>query len=123
MERLHTSATQDLIWLGSQLAHARQMDSQHSGQIVLLSAIVSYNTAVYQHEIIVFGANNKIAVDCGTLVAPDGGSVKISTTLVGGTAMYTCNFGFILVWSRQRQCQSDGQWSGLAPTCQGMSSE
>ena len=49
------------------------------------------------------------------------GSLLISGTGVGvyqETATYACETGFNLVGSVERTCQSDGTWSGSAPTCQ-----
>ncbi|CAI8052865.1 CUB and sushi domain-containing protein 3 [Geodia barretti] len=60
-------------------------------------------------------------VQCPTLNSPMNGSVLISGTGVGvyqETATYACKTGFNLVGSLERVCQSDGTWSGSAPTCQ-----
>ena len=49
------------------------------------------------------------------------GSLLISGTGVGvyqETATYACETGFNLVGMSERVCQSDGTWSGSAPTCQ-----
>ena len=57
-------------------------------------------------------------VDCGELGNPAGGSVSIAAgTTFGSTAEYNCNIGFLLIGNLERTCQSDGQWSGMEPTC------
>ena len=35
----------------------------------------------------------------------------------GDTCTYTCNTGYELTGSNTRTCQSNGSWSGSAPTC------
>ena len=62
-----------------------------------------------------------IVVDCGNLTAPDNGSVTLTSgTTFGQTVTYSCNTGFNLVGDSTRTCQANGDWSGSAPTCQGM---
>ncbi len=66
------------------------------------------------------GANCDVPVDCGSLSAPANGSVSVSSTTNGGTATYACIAGFALTGNGGnglRTCQSDGTWSGAAPTC------
>ena len=61
-----------------------------------------------------------IGQDCGNLPAPNNGAVQITTTTVGGKAMYQCNTGFDLVGVTTRTCQTNGlsaQWSDTAPQC------
>ena len=41
-------------------------------------------------------------------------------TTFGQTATYSCNTGYNLVENSTRTCQAVGNWSGSAPTCQGM---
>ena len=61
------------------------------------------------------------AVDCGTLTDPDNGSVNHTAgTTFGKTATYSCDTGYSLVGDSTRTCQATGNWSGSAPTCQGM---
>ena len=62
-----------------------------------------------------------IVVDCGSLTDPANGQVDhtAGTTFVQ-TATYSCNTGYNLVGDSTRTCQSSGNWSGNAPTCQGM---
>ncbi len=38
---------------------------------------------------------------------------------VGAVATYTCTDGYMLVGNMTRDCGSDGEWSGSAPTCEG----
>ena len=60
-------------------------------------------------------------VDCGSLTDPANGSVThTSGTTFGQTATYTCNTGYNLVGDSTRTCQATGEWSGSAPTCEGM---
>ena len=61
------------------------------------------------------------AVDCGNLTDPDNGSVTHTVgTAFRQTATYSCNTGYELVGDSNRTCQATGNWSGSAPTCQGM---
>ncbi len=57
------------------------------------------------------------AVMCPLLPAPANGDVAISSLLAGGTAQYECDVGYALMGGATRTCQSDGTWSGSAPTC------
>ena len=60
-------------------------------------------------------------MDCGNLTDPDNGSVIHSAgTTLGQTATYSCDTGYNLVGNSTRTCQAIGNWSGSAPTCQGM---
>ena len=60
-------------------------------------------------------------VDCGTLTAPANGEVNHTAgTTFRQTATYTCNTGYNLVGDSIRTCYATGNWSGSAPTCEGM---
>ena len=62
-----------------------------------------------------------LTVDCGNLTDPANGNVTHTTgTDLGQTATYRCDTGYNLVGDRTRTCQARGNWSGNAPTCQGM---
>ncbi len=50
------------------------------------------------------------ALQCPTLLPPLNGRVS---------ATYTCSTGYTLIGSSTRTCQTNEQWSGNAPTCQG----
>ena len=61
------------------------------------------------------------AEDCGNLTDPVNGQVSHPAgTTFGQTATYSCNTGYNLVGDSTRTCQAEGNWSGSAPTCQGM---
>ena len=62
-----------------------------------------------------------IAVDCGDLTPPSNGSVAFTFTTFGNgsIANYSCDTGYILYGDMNRTCQSNGTWSGSAPTCEG----
>ena len=62
-----------------------------------------------------------LTVDCGNLTDPANGQVNhTGGTTVGQTATYSCNTGYNLVGDSTRTCQARENWSGSAPTCQGM---
>ena len=61
------------------------------------------------------------AITCGQLSDPENGNVRQRRpAIVGSVALYVCNSGFRLDGQRTRVCQSDGSYSGQAPTCVGM---
>ena len=60
-------------------------------------------------------------VDCGSLTDPANGQVDLTSgTIFRQTATYSCNTGYNLVGNSTRTCQATGEWSGSAPTCEGM---
>ena len=61
------------------------------------------------------------AVDCGTLTDPANGQVNHTAgTTFEQTATYSCDTGYNLVGDSTHTCNPTGQWSGRAPTCEGM---
>ena len=61
------------------------------------------------------------AMDCGNLTDPVNGSVDHTAgTTFNHTAIYSCNTGYNLVGDSTHTCQRTGNWSGSAPTCQGV---
>ena len=61
------------------------------------------------------------AVNCGNLTDPANGSVNhTGGTTFGQTAIYSCDIGYNPVGDSTRTCQAEGNWSGNAPTCEGM---
>ncbi len=57
---------------------------------------------------------------CPELSHPSGGTVHIiSRAARSDIAIYSCNIGNNLIGFVIRSCQTDGTWSGDAPTCQG----
>ncbi|MCA9488800.1 MAG: hypothetical protein KC621_02735, partial [Myxococcales bacterium] len=64
-------------------------------------------------------------VSCPPLDPPVDGSVDPTTGRAGDVATYACDPGHVLVGnggSNIRTCQSDGTWSGVAPTCEAVAS-
>ena len=56
-------------------------------------------------------------INCGLLENPEQGSVMLEAMTPGSTAAYTCNSGYVLAGMSTRTCESNGEWSGQAPTC------
>ena len=78
----------------------------------------SLNSPIDLHDVFFSLAT---AVNCGPLTDPANGSVTHTAgTDVGQTATYSCNRGYNLVGDSTRTCQARGNWSGSAPTCQGV---
>ena len=58
-----------------------------------------------------------VIANCPGLPGPNGGTVFAATLTYGSTATYSCFAGYTLSGAQTRLCQSDGTWSGAAPTC------
>ena len=56
-------------------------------------------------------------VSCPLPPSPQNGSVQASGD-VGSDAVYECSVGYKLSGPPKRACQTDGTWSGAAPTCE-----
>lgn len=61
-----------------------------------------------------------IVKSCPLLANPANGAVSSPDSLFGTSATYSCNSGYKLTKSNRRSCEENGQWSGEAPSCQGM---
>ena len=62
---------------------------------------------------------NNSDVDCGLLLPPTNGEVIFNETGFNSVATYECNEGFEFNGASVRTCQSDEQWSGSEPFCEG----
>ncbi len=59
-------------------------------------------------------------VFCDQLFDPANGNVDLTGVTEGSTATYTCDQRFEIIFGdKLRTCQSDGQWSGDEPICEG----
>ena len=58
--------------------------------------------------------------DLGTLSNPANGIVAITTAVGELTAIYTCDVGYKLMGDAMLTCQSNGQFSGEEPQCDGV---
>ncbi len=67
--------------------------------------------------------HNLHPVVCLSLPAPNNGIVSYSDPTLGlnTVATYTCETDYILYGDTTRTCESDGNWNGDAPTCEGES--
>ena len=54
---------------------------------------------------------------CPSLTDPKNGTVNEGGFVPGSIATYTCDSGYSLDGSETRECQDDGNWDGVAPTC------
>ena len=58
-------------------------------------------------------------IECPTLTDPDNGTVSVGGVIPGSNASYSCNEGFALLGTNERQCGLDGNWTLQEPTCAG----
>lgn len=54
---------------------------------------------------------------CVPLEPPDNGHIVESSVEVGGSVVFACDEGFVLVGEDTRTCTVDLTWSGAAPSC------
>ena len=62
--------------------------------------------------------NYSPVVDCGSLAAPENGSLTIDSTTYESTATYSCAVGYNIDGDPVRTCLENGSWSGQDPICQ-----
>ena len=63
-----------------------------------------------------------LVIDCGPLDEPKNGFASSNGTVVGDTATYNCNPGFVLEpeEGNMRVCTHSGKWTGSVPECRSM---
>ena len=65
-----------------------------------------------------------VDIECGEPDRPNtngGLVVEASGTDFNSTAVYSCDVGFVIVGNATRRCQENGNWSDVAPQCEGQS--
>ena len=60
-----------------------------------------------------------VVFTCGSLDNPPNGEVMTTGFEVGDTATYICFEGYSVEGEDVRECQSNGEWSGVPPFCIG----
>ena len=60
-----------------------------------------------------------VVKNCPPLTNPVRGQVLYTGTSPGSTAQYVCFDGYELIGDANRECKSDGTWTGSEPICQG----
>ena len=59
-----------------------------------------------------------VITDCGLLPSPSNGTIIHTGTVNGSIAMYSCLEGHTLIGvDSNRECYSNGTWSGEDPQC------
>ena len=61
-----------------------------------------------------------LAINCGDPGTPTNGQRSLFSTTYNSVVIYTCDVGYTLQGPKGRACQSNGQWSGSVPQCNGM---
>ena len=60
---------------------------------------------------------NRISVNCGSLTAPDSGTVTEVTNGVVTTVAVTCVSGYQINGTSTLTCLSNGTWDAVLPSC------
>lgn len=64
------------------------------------------------------GSNPKCLVDwCPEPPSIQGGTIKVSGRRAGSTAIYACDYGFVLIGEPILSCGLGGNWTGKTPVC------
>ena len=58
-----------------------------------------------------------LVVDCGSVVSPSHGDVRVQETTFQSVVTYSCISGYSLVGDDNRTCQANGNWSEETPQC------
>ena len=62
-----------------------------------------------------------LEIHCGVLKTPSRGSRHGNSDVVNSTVKFSCDHGFRLEGSVQRNCTDEGTWDGVDTTCIGQS--
>lgn len=62
---------------------------------------------------------SSLAKDCGFIGTPRNGTKRGSQTTYPGIVIFSCDDGFIMRGSAERQCSANGSWSGVETNCEG----
>ncbi len=54
---------------------------------------------------------------CGNPGVPENGKKNSSIYQYGNSIEFECDVGYTLQGSQVRTCQTNGQWTGIQPTC------
>lgn len=88
---------------------------------------MEYGIHLLQHVSVSFNVNkysianmeySSTVVDCGPLNFDPNGQVVASGTTFMSVAVYGCGDGYTLEGVTKRDCQADGMWSAVEPTCE-----
>ena len=67
----------------------------------------------------IFHCSSITFLDCPSLLNPNQGSVSLSAgQSYASVATYSCDSGFKVVGDATRECQANGTWEGVDPTCE-----
>jgi len=90
-------------------------DSRTGNREVIWSGLSNVPNTLCLYQIIAIGP-------CPSLTAPGNGTISCFSSddeinYVGDICTYTCDSGFVLSDTDNRECQNDGRWSGTEPFC------
>ena len=74
---------------------------------MITNNVIQYSTIIYC----------VIVADCGVLPAPVNGSIEILETTFESVSVFSCEKGFNQSGSSMRECQANGEWSGIDTIC------
>ena len=65
--------------------------------------------------------DSSVEIHCGSLETPSNGSKIGNNDVVDSVMMFSCDYGFRLSGSAQRNCTDVGEWNGMEAMCIGTS--
>ena len=102
----------NLIWMVPVTLY-RSSNQNQQNELPHVGIATNYD----DHCCCVYGPFLTTVSNCSTLSDPPNGRISYSGN-ESTTAHYTCDSGYELNGSGTRVCQTNGTWSGSAPTCE-----